>query len=232
MCGIPYVGSGCCAAAVTMDRAFIHMVANSAGIPTARYLTIKRSDKFDVRQHSNAVLDTFEYPVFVKPAGSLSGVSRADNEEELAEAIKNAFTHDDKVLIEERILGAQITCAVIGNENPEASVLGEYPLETTNQDFDQGPPEVLIPARLSQDISYRIRDLAIKLYQLFDCSGLAAIDFFVTPADEIYFNQIKAIPDLSAGSLFIKLWETVGLSYGDLLERLITLAQEQAETVK
>ena len=74
--------------------------------------------------------------------------------------------------------------------------------------------------------------MAIKVYQLFDCSGLAAVDFFVTPADEIYFNQVKAIPNLSADSLFVKLWETVGLSYGDLLERLITLAQEQAETVK
>ena len=136
------------------------------------------------------------------------------------------------MLIEERILGIQIKCAVIGNENPEASVLGEYSLEMTGQDFDRKSSECVIPAHLSQDTSYRIRDLAIKVYQLFDCSGLAAVDFFVTPADEIYFNQIKAIPNLSADSLFFKLWETVGLSYGDLLERLITLAQEQAETVK
>lgn len=230
--GIPYVGSGTCPAAVSMDRAFTHMIAGSVGIGTARYLTVKRNDKFDVHQLSEKVLDSFGYPVFVKPVGSLSGVSLADSEEELAEAVKTAFTHDDKVLIEERILGIQIKCAVIGNENPEASVLGEYSLEMTGQDFDRKSSECVIPAHLSQDTSYRIRDLAIKVYQLFDCSGLAAVDFFVTPADKIYFNQVKAIPNLSADSLFVKLWETVGLSYGDLLERLITLAQEQAETVK
>lgn len=232
LCGIPYVGSGTCSASVSMDRAFTHMIANSSEIVTARYLTVKRSDKFDVHQLSEEVMDTFGYPVFVKPVGSLSGVALADSEEELAEAVKTAFTHDDKVLIEERILGIQIKCAVIGNENPEASVLGEYPLDMASQDFDQKSAECTIPASLSQDLSYRIRDLAIKAYQLFDCSGLAAVDFFVTPADEIYFNQVKAIPNLSADSLFVKLWETVGLSYEDLLERLITLAQEQAETVK
>lgn len=230
--GIPYVGSSTCPAAVSMDRTFTHMIANSAGICTARYLTVKRSERFDVEQLSTEVLDSFGYPVFVKPAGSLSGVSLADNAEELAESVKTAFTHDDKVLIEERILGVQIKCAVIGNEMPEASVLGEYSLEMTGQDFDRKASECIIPARLSQDISYRIRDLAIKVYQLFDCSGLAAVDFFVTPADEIYFNQIKAIPNLSADSLFVKLWETVGVSYGNLLERLIALAQEQSETVK
>lgn len=230
--GIPYVGSGTCPAAVSMDRAFTHMIANSAGLCTARYLTVKRSAKFDVEQLSTEVLDRFGYPVFVKPVSSLSGVSFADNAEELAEAVKIAFTHDDKVLIEERILGVQIKCAVIGNETPEASVLAEFPLETKGQGLDRKASECIIPARLSQDISYRIRDLAIQAYQLFDCSGLAAVDFFVTPADEIYFNQIKVIPNLSADSLFVKLWEAVGMSYGNLLERLIVLAQEQSEIVK
>lgn len=230
--GIPYVGSSTCSAAVAMDRTFTHMIANSTGLCTARYLMVKRSAKFDVDQLSTEILDSFGYPVFVKPAGSLSGVSFADDAEELAEAVKIAFTHDDKVLIEERILGVQIKCAVIGNETPEASVLGEYPLEMTRQDFDRKVSECIIPARLSQDISYRIRNLAIQVYQLFDCSGLAAVDFFVTPADEIYFNQIKVIPNLSADSLFVKLWEAVGMSYGNLLERLIVLAQEQSEIVK
>lgn len=232
LCGIPYVGSGTCPGAVLMDRAFTHMIAGSVDIRTARYLTVKRNQKFDVQQLSEKIMDGFGYPVFIKPVGSLSGVSMADNEEELAEAVKTAFTHDDKVLVEERILGIQIKCAVVGNENPEASILGECSLEIADQNFEQKPSECIIPARLSQDISYRIRELAIEIYRLFDCSGFAEIDFFVTPADEIYFNQVKALPDLCANSLFVKLWEMVGLSHGDLLERLITLAQERAEIVK
>lgn len=232
LAGIPYVGNGTCPAAVSMDRAFTHMIASSAGIATAQYLTVKRTDKLDVHQLSEEVLDTFGYPVFVKPVGSLSGVSLAENEEDLAEAIKTAFTHDDKVLIEERILGAQIKCAVIGNDLPEASMLGEYSLEMAGDDFERKPSECVIPARLSQELSYQIRDLAIKTYQLFDCSGLAAVDFFITPAGEIYLNQVKTIPDLSADSLFVKLWEAVGVSYEDLLQRLISLAQERAETIK
>ncbi len=232
LCGIPYVGNGVCSAAVSMDRAVTHMIANGVGITTARYLTVKRNEKFDASQLSEQIADTFGYPVFVKPVGSLSGISMAENKEELAESVKTAFTHDDKVLIEERVLGVQIKCAVIGNEIPEASVLGEYSLETMGEDFGRKAGECRIPACLSQELSYKVRDLAIRVYQLFDCSGLAAVDFFVTPTEEIYFNQVKTIPDLSADSLFVKLWETVGVSYQDLLVRLIALAQEKAETVK
>lgn len=225
LASIPCVGSATGTAAISMNRVFTHTIANGVGIRTPRYLTVARSDKLDITAISEKISENFGFPVFVKPDGSLSGISFAENEDELAEAIKTAFIHDKKVVIEERIIGKLIKCAVIGNEKPEASILGEIPLDAL-----QNP--VSAPAQISQEISYQIRDLAIKLYQLFDCAGLGALDFFVTPADELYFNQLTTIPDLSKDSAFVTLWETVGVSYSDLLDRFITMAIERAETVK
>ncbi len=224
LASIPCVGNYTAPASISMNTSFTRTIASGAGIHTPRFFTVERN-KLDINEVASRVSDSFGYPVFVKPAGSLSAKRLVDNENELSEAIKNAFIHDKKVVIEERVLGKLIKCAVIGNENPEASILGEIPLD--NLDFP-----CKIPAELSQDVSYQIRNLAVKIYQLFDCSGLSGMDFFVTPADEIYFHQLNSIPDLLWTSPFVKLWDTVGITFEDLLERLIDLAIERAETVK
>lgn len=220
LASIPFIGNSTISSAVLSDKVFAHTLATGANILTPRFLTVKRSDKLDIFEICEKINADFGFPVFVEPAESNMGISFVENEDELAEAIKTAFIYSKKVVIKERILGTSIKCAVLGNEKPEASILCEL-----------SDDKYLIPAQLDQQNSYCIRKLAVSLYRLFDCSGFAEIDFLVTPADCIYFTAIKSTPDLSKNSIFVELWESVGFSYADLLEKLINLAQEKSETL-
>lgn len=233
--GIPYVGCDVCASALCMDKIFAHIVLADAGVPMAKYLVVKRSDKVRFEQIAEQVLETLRFPVFVKPAnaGSSVGVSKAKDENELEQAIKLAFVHDSKVLIEETINGIEVECAVLGNEHPEASILGEITPANEFYDYEakyqSENSELHIPARISQETSYKIRDIALTAYRALDCSGMARIDFFVTPTEEIVLNELNTIPGFTSISMYPKLWEATDLGYSALLSRLIALAVEKAE---
>lgn len=232
----PYVGCGTCSSAICMDKAYTHIVLESAGIRMAPYILCYRNDKFRPEQVAQKVVDSFGFPVFVKPAnaGSSVGVSKASDENELEQAIKLAFVHDDKVLVEKAIHGIEVECAVLGNSDPQASVLGEITPANEFYDYEakyeNAASELHIPARISQDLSYQVRGIAVEAFQAMGCSGLARVDFFVNPATgEIWLNELNTMPGFTSISMYPKLWDATGISYGALLDKLIKLAMERAE---
>ncbi|MBQ4051770.1 MAG: D-alanine--D-alanine ligase [Oscillospiraceae bacterium] len=230
--GIPFVGSGTCASALCMDKEFVHMVLNAAGVRTCAWFTVRRSEKLDAQALADKVEASFGFPVYVKPANAnaAGGIFHAENAAELERAVKLAFVHDDKVLVKEQVYGIQVKCGVIGNESPEASLLGEIAFSESNavSEYERDIQQLVIPARIGQELSYKIREIAVQIFKVMECAGMASVDFFVTPAGDIYFNQINTVPGFSDISIFPRLWKAVGVGSEQLLDRLVNLAFDRA----
>lgn len=233
--GIPFVGCAALASAVCMDKAVSHTLLASAGIGQARYLWFYASDYAEqqaaVRERIAA--DLGGYPVFVKPAnaGSSVGVSRVDRGDDLDAAVAKAAHEDWRVVIEECITGREVECAVLGNEKPEAALVGEIAASATFYDYDDkyvnGTSQLYIPARLSPQVIDEIRRTACRAYRLLGCEGLARVDFFVRNETEVILNELNTLPGFTSISMYPKLWEACGLSCSALLDRLIALAFER-----
>ena len=230
--GIPFVGSGTLASAVCMDKAVTHTLLSAANIEQAHYLWFY-SDRFSAAPEviKNKIKARLDFPVFVKPAnaGSSVGVSRVDRLEDLDEAIQKAAKEDSKVVVEEGIRGQEVECAVMGNREAEASIIGEIGASAQFYDYDDkyinGTSQLYIPARISEEVSEKIRETAVRAYRLLGCSGLARVDCFVTEeGQQVILNEINTLPGFTAISMYPKLWMAMGLSYGDILDRLIDLA--------
>jgi D-alanine-D-alanine ligase len=226
LAGVPYVGAGVAASALCMDKDLFKAVLRDRGIPVARNVTLRDGD---VPEHP------FPYPVFVKPArlGSSVGITKAHDEEELAAAVALARQHDDKVLIEELLDGVEVECGVLGNRDPIASQVGEIIANAEWYDYsakyDEGGMELVIPARIAHEATERVRRLAVESFVATECEGMARIDLFVRPSGEVVVNEINTIPGFTATSVYAKLFEASGISYGELLDRLIELALERHE---
>jgi D-alanine-D-alanine ligase len=182
---------------------------------------------------------TLGLPFFVKPAnlGSSVGISKIREAKEFATALEEAFRYDQKIIIEENIIGREIECSVLGNDEPLASLPGEiifnkdfYSYETKYLDADATTLE--IPAKLSAEIIKKIQTLAIKTFRVLSCAGFGRVDMFLQENEEILINEINTIPGFTASSMYPKLWEASGLSYADLIDRLIQLALERHEQEK
>ena len=232
MLNVAYVGAGVTGSALGMDKDVQKRLLKEAGINTANFMTIKKNiyNKNLVKE----VLKKFTLPVFVKPAnlGSSVGISKAHNEKELEASIINAFKYDTKILIEEYIKGREIECSVMGNDNPIASVPGEviphhefYSYEAKY--IDEKGAGLIIPAKLPELIIKEIQRIAIKTFAALDCAGFARVDFFLTPENKIYINEINTIPGFTKISMFPKLFGASGIPYSELLNRLIDLALEK-----
>ena len=173
--------------------------------------------------------------MFVKPAnaGSSVGINKANDEEQLKEAIKIAFSHDTKVVVEAAVVGKEIETSVLGYDNPCVAEPGE--IVPCNEFYDYeakyilGTTELYIPARLTPEETQKVKETALKAYQVLGCGGLARIDFFVTPDHEVILNEPNTMPGFTAISMYPKLWENSGLSYPELLDQLISMAIERAE---
>jgi D-alanine-D-alanine ligase len=226
LASVPYVGAGVAASALCMDKDLCKAVLRDRGIAVARNVTLRGDDP---PEHS------FQYPVFVKPArlGSSVGISKAHNEAELEVAVELARRHDDKVLIEEFVAGTEVECGVLGNRNPIASVVGEIVADGDWYDYsakyDEGGMELVIPARIEAEVDQRVRDLAVESFVATECEGMARIDFFVRPDGEVVVNEINTIPGFTSTSVYAKLFESSGIPYAELLDRLIELALERHE---
>jgi D-alanine-D-alanine ligase len=224
LAGIPYVGAGVAASALCMDKDLFKAVLRDRGIAVARNVTLREGD---------AVRHDFAYPVFVKPArlGSSVGISKVHSEEELETAVALARRHDDKVLIEELVPGTEVECGVLGNRDPVASVVGEIVAHAEWYDFsakyDDGGMDLLIPARIPDEAAEQVRRVAIESFVATECEGMARIDLFVRPDGEVVVNEINTIPGFTATSVYAKLFEASGISYAELLDRLIELALER-----
>ena len=235
--GIPYVGPHVSASAVAMDKTLTKLVADQAGVPQAAWQLVRSSE---LGNHMEAVLELlenrFSYPMFVKPAGTGSsvGVSKAADREALSNALLNASAYDNKILVEEFIHGREIEVAVMGNDNPVASICGEIDSGAEFYDYDAkyvtDTSTAYIPARISEEVEEQVREAAVKIYSAIGCQGLSRVDFFVTyEGERIVFNEINTLPGFTSISMYPKLFAASGIPYGELIDELLKLAQEAFE---
>ena len=234
MAGIPYVGCGVLASAASMDKISTKIFADRIGIQQADYVIDIARDCSEIDRTMNLAEVKLGYPMFVKPsnAGSSQGVSKAHDRKELKLAIEIAKKHDHRVLIEEAIEGREIECAVLGGDSVEASRVGEIVSAAEYYDFDakynNAESKTIIDPELPEEIKEKIRLNAISVFKSVGGFGLARVDFFVEDeTDEVIFNEINTMPGFTDISMYPMLWEAMGLSLEELLDRLIELAYER-----
>lgn len=241
---IPYVGSKILGSSICMDKACAKIIFEKAKILQAEYVYIKKEkedyiyvekdfteERYNLFDITQRISEKLEFPMFIKPSnsGSSVGINKANNIEELREFIEHASLFDKKILIEENINGREIECAVLGNEDVEASILGEILPADKFYSFDakynNSESKTIMPAKLPEELSNKIRETAKKAYKAADCKGLSRVDFFVDDKNEkIYINEINTLPGFTEISMYPKLWEKTGLEYSQLLDKLIKLA--------
>jgi D-alanine-D-alanine ligase len=228
---VPYVGAGVLGSALAMDKDRFKAVMRDAEIPVTRNITLRVGDE---------LRNPFGYPVFVKPArlGSSVGISKVRSEEELAPAVELAFSHDEKVLVEEFVPGTEVECGVLGsNRSPIASLPGEIVSHgfdapdwyDYSAKYDEGGMDLIVPPRISQEQIERVQRLAVESFVASDCDGMARVDFFVDADGEVLVNELNTIPGFTATSVYAKLFEASGIPYAELLDRLVELALERHE---
>ncbi len=232
LAGIPFVGPGVLGSAVGMDKDVAKRLLRDSGIPVARFVTLNR--RTAAESGFAALAAELGEPFFVKPAnsGSSVGVSKVRNAAEWERARDEALRYDSKLIAEEFVRGREIEVAVLGNEDPIASVPGEI---VPSHDFysyeakylDENGAALRIPAPLPPAVAEEVRRLAVRTFLALECAGLARVDFFVTAEGRILVNEINTIPGFTKVSMYPKLWEATGIPYGELIERLIGLAIER-----
>ena len=242
---IPYVGAGVLGSAAGMDKDIMKSLFRAAGLPIVKHVTILRSDWDADPKKTEKIIDrSLKYPVFVKPAnlGSSVGISKARTKKELGPAIYEAAKFDRKIVIEQGVGGAkqkarEIECSVLGNDRPQASVPGEIVPIKEFYDYaakylDEGS-ELIIPAKLTKPETKKVQELAMRAFQAVDCAGLARVDFLMDPKTrKLFVNEINTMPGFTAISMYPKLWAATGLSYSDLIDRLIQLGVERHQDKK
>ena len=227
LAGVPFVGASVLGSAVGMDKDVMKRLLRDAGLPIANFLVYSNP----VAVNFEVVVNELGLPFFVKPAnlGSSVGVSKVHSQAEFEEAIKGAFEYDTKIIIEENIVGREVECSVLGNENPIASMPGEvipthefYSYEAKY--LDENGALLKIPADLPKETVKKVRELAVKTYKVLCCEGMGRVDFFVKNNGEVVVNEINTIPGFTKISMYPKLWQESGVSYTELLDKLIQLA--------
>jgi D-alanine-D-alanine ligase len=236
LAGIPYVGTGVLGSAIGMDKDAQKRLLRDAGIPVVRYFALTRADVHGDPKLARRLAEQLGYPVFVKPnaLGSSIGISRVKGASALPAAIADAFQYDRKVLLEASCEGREFECAVLGNDNPEASVPGEVVVKGRHRFYsyeskyvDPAGSAVIIPADLPERIATRIREISAAAFKALDLRGMSRVDFLARPdLSEIFVNEVNTIPGFTSISMYPKLWEASGLPLPSLIDRLIDLALE------
>jgi D-alanine-D-alanine ligase len=232
MINLPFVGSGVLGSAVCMDKDITKRLLRDAGLHVAPSMTLTRATAS--RTTFETAVAKLGLPIFVKPAsmGSSVGVSKVRNQAEFQRAIALAFEFDHKVLVEQAIVGREIECAVLGNDDPEASVCGEIVLHHEFYSYDtkyvdKDGAAVVVPADIDAQASDRIRTMAVQAFQALNCRGMARVDVFLAADGIVTINEVNTLPGFTNISMYPKLWRANGMSYSELITRLIELAQEQ-----
>lgn len=231
LANVPYVGAGVLGSAVGMDKDVMKRLLREAGLPVVKFLKLNSTDSMPSFISASKAIGN---PFFVKPAnmGSSIGVHKVKNQTEYKKALKSAFQYDKKILLEEYIDGREIECAILGNENPIASVPGEV---ITNHEFysyeakyiDKQGAVLEIPAKISNIVAKKIQQLAIQAFKTLSCEGMGRVDFFLTKNNKIIVDELNSIPGFTKISMYPKLWEASGISYTELIDRLIQLGIER-----
>lgn len=232
LAGIPYVGCNVLSSACAMDKAVSKIIFEHAGLNQGKYIVVKKRDLNNgISTIQEKVNDTVGYPCFVKPAneGSSVGISKVKEPRELLNALKIAANYDSKILIEEYIDGLEIECAVLGFDSPIASIVGEIIPCNEFYDYDakyiDGDSKIVIPAKLEENTIKTIQGDAITAFNALDCSILSRVDFFVeNKTGKVIINEINTMPGFTSISMYPKLWDASGISYQELLDKLIELS--------
>ncbi len=236
LANLPYVGAGVLASAAGLDKIVQKQLFAEAGLTIVRYRWfLSKAIATGMKKVVSDVEKHLRYPVFVKPsnAGSSVGITKAHDRKELLEGLTVAATFDRKVIVEQGVKNVrEIECAVLGNDDPISSVLGEIVPSNEFYDYDakyvDGKSTALIPADLPRAVGKEIQRIATRAFAILDCAGMARIDFFVTrKKNKVYLNEVNTIPGFTSISMYPKLWEASGLPYADLLDKLISLAIER-----
>lgn len=229
--GLPYVGPDVLGSAVCMDKDVAKRLLRAAGVPVAASVTVRAGHPAPSFADVTEQLGT---PLFVKPAGSGSsvGVTRVEDEGALRPALDEAFRYDRKVLVEEAVVGREVEVAVLGNEDPSASVPGEIVSTATFYDYeakylDADAARMEVPADLADDVAARLRETAVAAYVALGCEGLARVDFFVADDGRVLVNEINTIPGFTARSMYPVMWEQTGIDSPALADRLVRLALDR-----
>lgn len=237
MANLPFVGSDVLGSAACMDKDVTKRLLRDAGLSIAPFVTLTR------RTRDNFSFDEIKaklgLPLFVKPAnqGSSVGVSKVNSAEQYQQAVALAFEFDHKVVVEQGIKGREIECAVLGNDDPQASTCGEIILNSEfyaydTKYIDDNGAKVVVPAAISAEVNDKIRHVAIEAYQTLGCSGMARVDVFLTENNDVVINEINTLPGFTNISMYPKLWQASGLDYTSLITRLIELALERHQADK
>jgi len=237
---IPYVGAGVLGSAAGMDKDIMKRLFAAAGLPIVKHVTMLRTQwEEDHGKAARVIERKLKYPLFVKPAnlGSSVGISKAHNRKELAPAMEVAAGYDRKIVVEQGVGGKkqkarELECSVLGNDAPQASVVGEIVPSSEFYDYnakylDEGS-QLIVPARITKKQAKEAQEMAIRAFQTVDCSGLARVDFLMDPKNgRIYVNEINTMPGFTTISMYPKLWAASGLEYSALIDRLVQLALER-----
>ncbi|HET6373051.1 MAG TPA: D-alanine--D-alanine ligase family protein [Candidatus Polarisedimenticolia bacterium] len=235
LAGLPYVGSGVLGSSLGMDKAAMKTMFTAAGLPSCRHLVVAKSRLGrDIAAITKDVGNEIGYPCFTKPSngGSSVGVTKVKNAGALPAALAEAACYDRKVIVEEAVEGQEVECAVLGNDEPAASIVGEivpcHEFYDYSAKYLEEGTELVVPARLTNAQSERVRSLSLEAFKVLDCAGMARVDFFVRRSDgEVLINEVNTIPGFTPISMYPRLWEASGIGFGALVDRLVTLALER-----
>jgi len=235
---VPFVGSGVLGSALSMDKIATKIVFNQAGLPQVDYVAVNRSQIYSNPCIFPKLCDDIEakldYPCFVKPAnlGSSVGITKVRTRRELEAALDNAASYDRRIIVEAGVNAREVECAVLGNENPRVSVIGEITFDSDFYDYEtkytEGAAQLHIPANLPGAIADKIKAMAVDAFVAVDAAGLSRVDFFyVEETEEVFINEINTLPGFTSTSMYPRLWGHSGVEFPQLVDNLINLAVER-----
>jgi D-alanine-D-alanine ligase len=236
---VPFVGSGVLGSAIGMDKLAMKTAFAQAGLPQVKYLALSRSQVWSNPCVYPKLCDQIEaelgYPCFVKPAnlGSSVGIAKVRNRAQLEAALDSAASYDRRIIVEAGVVAREVECAVLGNDQPQASIVGEITYQSDFYDYEtkytDGRSQMIIPADLPPAISDRIREMSVQAFLAVDGAGLSRVDFFyIESTGEVLINEINTMPGFTAFSMYPQMWQAAGVSFPELVDRLINLALERA----
>jgi D-alanine-D-alanine ligase len=232
---VPFVGSGVLGSAMGMDKIAMKDVFAQAGLPQVKYVAINRSQIYSNPCVFPKLCDEIEaglgYPCFVKPAnlGSSVGIAKVISRAELEAALDSAASYDRRIIVEAGVNAREVECAVLGNDDPQASVVGEITFDSDFYDYEtkytDGRSQMHIPAQIPPAIATQVQEMAVKAFTALDCAGLSRVDFFYVEATgELLINEINTLPGFTSFSMYPQLWQASGIPFEELVDRLVQLA--------
>ena len=239
---VPFVGSGVLGSATGMDKIAMKMAFAQAGLPQVKYKTVTRAEIWSnpcvFPKLCDEIEATLGYPCFVKPAnlGSSVGIAKVRSRQELEVSLDNAATYDRRIIVEAGVVAREVECAVLGNDHPKASVIGEITFDSDFYDYETkytpGKADLFIPANLPELVAQQIQEMALQAFAAVDAAGLSRVDFFyVETTGEIFINEINTLPGFTSTSMYPQLWANTGIPFAQLVDQLIELAIERHSPV-